>query len=493
MISPKIYTSLLIKVIGILFIILFVYAAVSKILDFETFKTQIAQSTILSSFAAFIAYSVPTIEITIAIGLMVASWRLLFLYASFLLMIMFTTYILIVLNLGKFIPCSCGGIIEELSWEGHIYFNTSFIILAIIAIVLEVKSKLRSIFIFSLLGIFGVGAIAILYSFSENNMGRNNAFQRIYMPHPITLIAETPLQYNSYYLSGFDSDNIYIGNYKAPLYLTQFDTELKGKKEFQVSVSQTDLPYKRVRIKVLAGHLFIGDGTVPVLFKGNLDSHRATLFSQKAYFNHFTPADSLRVGLVIVSSTTKNTALALLQIDPDTLLINTETLTRQIDGMVDSDGYLLWNDKNRQFIYVYRYRNRYEVLDRNMAPVRNGKTIDTISRGIIDLAYYKTSQEFRLGGNTIVVNLNCATFHDYLFIESDRLGKYDDVNLTNTANIIDVYNFIKNTYEFSFYVYHEPGEELKDFLVKDDKLIALIGQKIRIEKLEPRYFTIGSN
>ena len=196
--------------------------------------------------------------------------------------------------------------------------------------------------------------------------------------------------------------------------------------------------------------------------------------------------------MVTVSSETGNTALALLHPDRESLYINSKTLTEQLDGIVDTDGYLLWNHKNRRFIYVYRYRNRYEVLDENMSSVHNGKTIDTISRGIIDLAYYKTVEEYRLGGKTIVVNRNGATFDDYLFIESDRLGKYDDLDLTTTS-IIDVYNFVENTYEFSFYLYHDPGEELKDFAVMASKLIAIIGKKIRIEKLEPRYFTIGPN
>jgi uncharacterized membrane protein YphA (DoxX/SURF4 family) len=488
------YSSYLIAGVSLSFILLFIYAATSKLIDFETFTVQLAQSPLLSAYTASIAWLVPAIEIAIAVLLSFPQFRTPALYAAFTLMVMFTAYIFIILNYSDFIPCSCGGVLEELSWTQHLIFNIVFIALAAFALFFSKNRNVKKkLLLLAPLALIGVGIVALLFAFSEKKMHRNNAFQRRYMPHPNTLVAEKLLAYDTYYLAGYNTNNIYLGNYNAPLYLTQLDWNLQKQSEYQVSISNTGLPYKRVRAKVVGDDFFVGDGTVPILFKGNINTLQANYFSDKVYFNHYTPADPQRVGFVTVSSETRNIALALLRSDRDSLYINTSTLTQQLDGIVDTDGYLLWNHKNQQFIYVYRYRNRYEVLDENMNSVHNGKTIDTISKGVIDLAYYKTAQEFRIGGKTIVVNHSSATFGDYLFIESDRLGKYDDVDLSDIASIIDVYNFVENTYEFSFYLYHEPKEELKDFLVKKNKLIAIIGMKIRIEKLEPRYFTIDSN
>ena len=47
------------------FIILFVYAAVSKLADFENFQVQVAQSPLLSAFATFIAYTTVITELII--------------------------------------------------------------------------------------------------------------------------------------------------------------------------------------------------------------------------------------------------------------------------------------------------------------------------------------------------------------------------------------------------------------------------------------------
>jgi len=126
--------NLIVEIISYLFIILFVYAAVSKLLDFEQFRVQLGQSPLLSAFAQWIAWAVPTIEIVIAVLLISPRFRLPGLYASFSLMIMFTTYIIIILNFTDFIPCSCGGVLEQLGWTEHLVFNIGFILLALLGI-----------------------------------------------------------------------------------------------------------------------------------------------------------------------------------------------------------------------------------------------------------------------------------------------------------------------------------------------------------------------
>ena len=439
-----------ISIISFAFIILYIYAASSKLLDFETFRMQLAQSPLLSAYAGTIAWIVPGLEIAIAILLSIPKYRILALYAALTLMVMFTAYIYLILNYSDFIPCSCGGVLEDLSWTQHLIFNVVFIFLAGAAIFFSRHRIKKTLPWVVALSIWGAGSVIFLFSFSEKVMHRNNSFQRSYRPHPNTLLAESPLSYDTHYLAGYNREFIYLGNFSAPLYLTRLNWNLEKPREYKVSISNTGLPYKRVRIKVLGDEFFVGDQDVPILFNGKIVSAQASFFSDKAYFNHYTPADSLRVGLVTISSETGNTALALLHPDRESLYINSKTLTQQLDGIVDTDGYLLWNNKNRRFIYVYRYRNRYEVLDENMhSNINHGRTIDTISKGQIDLAYYNRAKEYRLGGKTIVVNQSSATFDDFLFIESDRMGKYDDADLSNiTATIIDVYNFVEKTYRF---------------------------------------------
>ena len=131
--------NMIIEIICSLFIILFLYAALTKLLDYEKFRIQIGQSPLLTVFAGWIAWMVPVAEILISIMLVLARFRLIGLYAAFSLMVMFTTYIICILTLSLYIPCSCGGVLEKLGWTEHLIFNIAFIILAAVAILLSYR------------------------------------------------------------------------------------------------------------------------------------------------------------------------------------------------------------------------------------------------------------------------------------------------------------------------------------------------------------------
>jgi hypothetical protein len=67
--------------------------------------------------------AVPAVEVLVAATLIFPKTRLAGLYGCFLLMVMFSTYIVIILNFSQYVPCSCGGILENMSWSQHLVFN----------------------------------------------------------------------------------------------------------------------------------------------------------------------------------------------------------------------------------------------------------------------------------------------------------------------------------------------------------------------------------
>jgi len=119
------------------FIILFVYAAVSKLADFENFRVQVAQSPLLSAFATFIAYTTVIGELVIALMLCFKKSRLLGLYLFLGFMTAFTVYIFLILNYSPFVPCSCGGVLEDLGWWEHLWFNGVVCFLCVLVILTE--------------------------------------------------------------------------------------------------------------------------------------------------------------------------------------------------------------------------------------------------------------------------------------------------------------------------------------------------------------------
>ncbi len=131
-----------IEIITLLFIILWVYAAVSKLLDYDTFKVQLGKSPLLTTFPELIAIAVPAAELLMAGMLLTDRFRLTGLYLSLFLMTLFTAYLIAILNFSYYIPCSCGGIIGKgMTWQAHIVFNLAFVALAIIGIILKNSKK----------------------------------------------------------------------------------------------------------------------------------------------------------------------------------------------------------------------------------------------------------------------------------------------------------------------------------------------------------------
>jgi len=124
-----------------MYVVMLTYAATSKLLDFENFRIQLGQSPLVSAFASWIPITLPASEFIIAILLLVPKFRFIGLFAAYTLMTMFTAYIYIILNYSAFIPCSCGGILEKMTWNQHLVFNSCFMILAGIAILLMTRKR----------------------------------------------------------------------------------------------------------------------------------------------------------------------------------------------------------------------------------------------------------------------------------------------------------------------------------------------------------------
>ena len=127
-------------VIG-LFIALFLYTAVSKLLDYRSFYATMDIMPSLKGRAFILAPAVIVSEIIISCMLMIPALRLLGLCFSFALMFVFTVYLMFAVAKGYSLPCSCGGVLRQLSWKQHVLFNMTFIVLAMSGILSYLKQK----------------------------------------------------------------------------------------------------------------------------------------------------------------------------------------------------------------------------------------------------------------------------------------------------------------------------------------------------------------
>lgn len=127
---------------GIL-LLLFLYTSLSKLADYEVFKNVLSASPLLKSLDGVVAWLLPVTELVVVVLLFIPSKRLKGLYASFVLISLFTLYLIYMITFTPHLPCNCGGVLKLLTWPQHIFFNLFFILLSLFGILLYQRSKNR--------------------------------------------------------------------------------------------------------------------------------------------------------------------------------------------------------------------------------------------------------------------------------------------------------------------------------------------------------------
>lgn len=122
--------TILVEIIPALLILLFVYTATSKIITHNLFVYTLNRSPLLEQFSVPVSWILPAIELLISFLLIVPRWRHMGLILSTLLMSLFTLYLGYMVAFAPHLPCSCGGVLKELTWKQHLLFNIFFTVLA---------------------------------------------------------------------------------------------------------------------------------------------------------------------------------------------------------------------------------------------------------------------------------------------------------------------------------------------------------------------------
>ncbi|UUF12598.1 MULTISPECIES: MauE/DoxX family redox-associated membrane protein [Flavobacterium] len=493
MYSNSTIKGFLIQSASLLYVLLFVYAAVSKLIDFERFQVQLAQSPILSAYADLISYVVIIVEFAISgllifkrtstIGMLLALW----------LMTMFTSYIFIVLNYSSFVPCSCGGILEKMTWKVHLIFNLIFTLLALLALFLQIKTdykkrqiKNKVMYVASIiLSMFGcVLFVAGLFWSSEQIIHHKNPFIRRYPKDAVSFLNSSDLIYNSYYFAGSENQKVYLSNYSDPLHLLAID--LLGKKEkIKLYLKNKDLPFRSPKIVVRDKQLYLMDGTVPCILIGSTDDWELNnSLTGVPLFTTAQPIDSSKIVLRNIDAKNMRNNLCLYDREKKDSLRNfPDLLQKQIDGIFDTDGMLLFNEELNLAIYTYFYRNQFFAFDQDGNKRISGTTIDTTATAKIKVAQLRNGNEWQMAAPPLKVNSKTATTNDLLFIKSKIPGRFENENMWKKSSIIDVYNLQTKAYVLSFYIQERPDQKMHNFFVTSTHLYVLAGTKLQIYSL----------
>jgi putative oxidoreductase len=130
------------RIISAALIILWTYAASSKLLDFDQARTEMLEQVFPAAMAEVLAWVVPLTELAVATLLFMKHTRMTGLKMSAALLLLFSGYIIAIL-LGTFgrIPCACGGILGKMGWMEHLLFNVFFLDLNFIALIQTAEER----------------------------------------------------------------------------------------------------------------------------------------------------------------------------------------------------------------------------------------------------------------------------------------------------------------------------------------------------------------
>lgn len=470
--------SIFITSISYFCILLFTYAGASKWLDYQNFSVQLGQSPLLSNYAQTIAYAVPGIEFLLVLLLLFPKFKSIGLWGSLSLMVMFTAYIYIILHYSSFIPCSCGGILEKLTWQQHLLFNMAVVIGIFCALLWQHKNKVQTLILVSVISLISITCVTVLYLMSENSIQYHNKFIRRLSHGPAIKTNQINLQYNSYYFAGIHHDTIYLGNNTAQLLITAVDTLFQSAVKHKIELDKKDNQFSFLKLKVAPPYFYVYDGTIPGIYKGKTNTWKANFAAKPTeYFSLAEPTDTSALVVRTQQRISGESVLAKIHYgqNKSTTTLHKNLLQKQLDGVFDTDGHLLWSQDLKKIIYLYAYRNQFIVTDKNLNLTYRGNTIDTISKAKLDIVNIKSHNEKKLGKRPLVVNKNAAVYNNLLFVNSGIPGRYESLTMWKQASIIDVYNLSDKSYITSFYINDINSAKLKSFIVHKNQLYALIG------------------
>ena len=138
--------QVLLECISALLILLFLYASLSKFMDFRTFIKEMNNQPLPNSWTPFLVWFIPCTEIAVSIFLIFERTRLLGFYGSLVLMGMFTIYALLILfHFFPYVPCSCGGVIKRLTWPQHLVLNLFYVALSFCGVLIQRRKYFKTI------------------------------------------------------------------------------------------------------------------------------------------------------------------------------------------------------------------------------------------------------------------------------------------------------------------------------------------------------------
>jgi hypothetical protein len=321
--------------------------------------------------------------------------------------------------------------------------------------------------------VLGATSVILVASIlTVDKMRYNNDFVRVFPPNAAEI--QRPAKFLAKHLSiaGVSSHSVYICSSTG---LTELSSDM---------LDTCHLPIENpngCELIIDSPFFYLHSGTRALLQRGNIKSWEIdTTYSPVPGFLAFQPIDNTFTFQIIDAKAHKIAFTK--SIEPGSIK---DVLDKQIDGVICSDGLFQYGKKPGLLVYIYRYRNQFLIMDKNLNVVRRGNTIDTTSLAKIEVS--EVDGKTTMSKPPFVVNKAICVDGDNLFVQSNLVAQNESPEDVDDQSVVDVYNIQDGSYRYSFYVPDQDHTKMRSFKVRDTLLFAVFPNQVVRYNLAHKY------
>lgn len=325
-----------------------------------------------------------------------------------------------------------------------------------------------------------------LYKASAKYNSNKNGFSRSHQMEYIHLTDSFAFPKGMFRIAGLTDKTLFISTLR-PGYFQRVNLET-GQLTID-SVSGINVPPVNIYndTKIDSPNIFISIGNYNRIYKGNFTTKQITDSAISPY-------------LFIRSCFTSDTTVALCAFDTskskDQLFVkynfsdrkfarSNETADNGRDA-INNDGLLRYDKKNAELLYIYFYQSRVSLFNADLSIKGTIHTVDTFNN-------FSTHGSMTDMGNGKSLYTNQTPKYDisslsYVYngkvyiISSLRADNETEEDFKNNA-VFDVYDTQERKYLYSFMIPQQRKDLIRDFIVRDNKLVILYGRSISVYDL----------
>lgn len=323
--------------------------------------------------------------------------------------------------------------------------------------------------------------IALALTLVPEKINANGGFKRNYARSPIVTADTIDLTFDSYYIAGQTGHSLFLGNLVAPGQIICVNVFSGDTSHIIVSVDNPKkIALQSVKCRVDSPRFYLSDGTVPVIFEGDLTARIAT--QSDLPVPYFLDMEPMGIDRFAFRSLGADGIAKLVYVNRHEAFI-AGILSKQVDGIFCTSGMMAYSKQRAELTYVHFYHNRILVMDTCLRIIRISHTIDTIAVAKISIGSTSDGSFSTFSKPAVLVNRQSSIFDKHLVVNSKILADAEtSAHLSEGCNF-DWYNMVDGSYLYTTYVPHYLGEEAKFHRLFDRRLAVLYKRQLLIYEM----------